>query len=198
LDVNVLARAAASTSHHSQSPNNANIEEIEDDGTHPQRNIPSKKTRIQVLESSEDDTNIGNTSSQPRKKVSTLAKEKFQTHCTGILESSEDDNNVSHASQPRKKVSRVGTKKKIQSPNIPPKTNHHILESSEDDDNQAPSRAQPQKKKKVSTKEKAHSTSQSKRSGNSRKNSDDSEIEIIEKPEESPEQELGMSIRVQN
>lgn len=143
------------------------IEEIEDQDAHLRHNIPPKNPR-RILESSEDEDDI---------------REVREVHAP--------------QPQPQKKVS---SKEKTQSHhNIPSKKTHQTLESSENDDDTSP---QPQKK--VGPKRKIQScskesTGQSKRSSNlnSRQNRDDtdSEIEVIEKPEESPEQELGMSIQ---
>jgi hypothetical protein len=104
---------------------------------------------------------------------------------------SEDNNNIDPANppvQPRKKV-RVGTKKRAHD------------SSEESDDDEIPSSVQKQKKIRISSedmgtrkKKQKKPSGQSKKHTNDpkKKSSDDSDIEIVEKPQETPEKELGM------
>jgi hypothetical protein len=99
-----------------------------------------------------------------------------------ILESSEDDDDIGQA--PVQKKVQVSTKKK--------KKSYHRSESPVED---VVSDIHPKKKARLAVGTKKKSTSQLKKAS-SRKNGDDSEseIEVIDKPQESPEQEFGKSI----
>jgi hypothetical protein len=169
LDGTDLARAASTSDQVDQSPA---VEEKQDEDTYsrPHHNVPTKRARhILELSSFEDDDIIGQAPVQKKVQVST--KKKVQSHHRSpTVEEDEDDREVSDI-RPQKKV-RVGTKKKNQSHRRSPaaqatKSNGHRSKKS---------------------------TGQSKKSSTRHKNSDDSEIEVIENPRESPEQELGMSI----
>jgi hypothetical protein len=132
-------------SHHSQPPT---IEEIElrEENTYPRHNIPPKKSARRILESSEDDNDVGQAPVQKKMQASTK-KKKQSYHCS---ESPVED--VVSDIHPKKKARlAVGTKKK--------------------------------------------STGELKKAS-SRRNDEDSEsgIEVIDKPQESPEQEFGKLI----
>ena len=97
-------------------------------------------------------------------------------------------NSPSPSVQPRKKG-----KKRI-----------YLVSSEDSDDDDVPSSIQPQKRARVSSedtrqkrKKKKPTTGQSKKSSNSRKKgaSDDSEIEVVEISQKTPEKDLGMSFQ---
>ena len=157
------------TNHHSQSP----TAEIQVENTHLHNDIPPKKTHNIAL-SSEDSFNhlapISKLSPPvwPWKKV----QKKF-------LESSEDDEEVP-SSLPQKKVKK------------------QVLELYEDDD-EVPSSIQLQKKPWVSSEDTRQTNKSRKLTGQLKKSSNnckkaacnDSEIEIIENSQKTPEDELG-------
>lgn len=138
-------------------------------------NPRSQSENAEVLESedahllAEDNNDEGPV--QPRKKVRVATKKR-------ILESSEDDNERTPSSpvQPRKKVRNRSKKKHHRSPSI---------EELEVDNDFEDIRPKNNNKK---------CTGQTKNSSNTRKDSDsdDSDIQVIEKPKESPEKELGI------
>lgn len=116
----------------------------------------------------------------PPKKARVSAKKK-------IFESSEEEDETPLV-QPRKKV-QVGTKQKNQS--------HHRDHSPTVDEVNSDSEIRPQQNHPPKNKKKKPTTDQLKKSSKSRNNTtnDDSEIEVIEKTQETPEKELGMSIQ---
>ena len=167
-----LVKASESTRHNSQSPTGEDKEIENTTGNHdPHLNIPPKKSN-HTLSSSEDDNDQAPVH---QKNVRARTKKRI------LLSELEDHSDQARSPvQPRKKV-RVGSKKK-----------HHRSETVEEDhevDNNSKNIHQKKNNKKP--------TGDSKKSSNSRKNdaSNDSDIEIMEKPQETPEKELGMWIQ---
>ena len=156
---------------HNSLPPTAKDKKIEGTNQDPRRNIPPKKSHHTLL-SSEDDNDQA--AVQPRKNVCIGTKKR-------ILESEdEDDNDQAPSSpvQPRSKKVRVDSKKK-----------RHCSATVEEDqevDTNSKNICRKKNNKKL--------TGESKKSSKTRKNGagNDSDIEIIEKLQETPEKELGM------
>jgi hypothetical protein len=134
-------------------------------------NNPSQSsTREEVeVEDLEDDNDQAPSSPIQPRKVQRVSKKR-------TIESDDDDDKAS-SSPPRKKV-QVSSKKKP-----------HRASTVKDVDNGSEDIRQKNNIKKL--------TGQSKKSGNTHKKgaSDDSDIELIENPQESPEKELGKRIQ---
>ena len=162
-------KESGSANHPSQSP----TAEMQVENTHFHNDIPPKKPPNIALTSEDSNNNLAPISESsppvwPWKKVQKK-----------ILESSEDDEEVL-SSLLWKKIKK------------------QILESSEDDD-KVPSSVQPQKKTWVSSEDTCQKNKSKKLTGQSKKSSNnckkgahnDSEIEIIENSQKTPEEELG-------